>query len=159
MGGMLARLVFARSAFRRFRLWGMDELESSVRVCAYVVSRRGGAILLVHQVSPGPACGMWTLPGGGVEFGEHPRNAAVREVREETGCEVAIGGLLGVHSELFEAGGGSQQHVVRLLFEGDVLGEPRVSQPEEVDAVAWHPHLTLPLNTTEWAALGAELLH
>ncbi|MGP5307092.1 NUDIX hydrolase [Brachybacterium alimentarium] len=137
----------------------MDELENSVRVCAYVVSHRGGAILLAHQVSPGPACGMWTLPGGGVEFGEHPRDAAVREVREETGCEVAIGALLGVHSGLFEAGGGSQQHVVRLLFEGDVLGEPRVSQPEEVNAVAWRPHLTLPPNTTDWAALGAELLH
>lgn len=79
-----------------------------------------------------------------MEFGEHPRDATVREVREETGCEVAIGALLGVHSGLFEAGGGSQQHVVRLLFEGDVLGEPRVSQPEEVNAVAWHPPLDSP---------------
>ncbi|MGP5672913.1 MULTISPECIES: NUDIX hydrolase [Brachybacterium] len=137
----------------------MDELGSSVRVCAYVVSRRDGAILLAHQVSPGPAYGMWTLPGGGAEFGEHPRDAAVREVREETGCEVAIGALLGVHSGLFEAGGGSQQHVVRLLFEGDVLGEPRVAQPDEVNAVEWHPHRSLPPNTTAWAALGAELLH
>lgn len=101
---------------------------------------------------------MWTLPGGGAEFGEHPRDAAVCEVREETGCEVAIGALLGVHSGLFESSSGSQQHVVRLLFEGDVLGEPRVAQPEEVSAVQWHPHLTLPPNTTAWAALGAELL-
>ncbi|WP_114854696.1 hypothetical protein [Brachybacterium sp. YJGR34] len=42
-------------------------------------------------------------------------------------------------------------------FQAKDSGEPCVSQPEDVDAVAWHPHL--PPNTTDWAALGANLLH
>lgn len=101
---------------------------------------------------------MGGLPGGGVEFGEHPRDTDVREVREETGCDVTVGALLGVHSGLSEAGDVSQQHVVRLLLAGDVLGEPRAAAPEEVNAVAWHAHQSLPSNTTAWAALGADLL-
>lgn len=114
--------------------------------------------MLVHQVSPGPACGMWTLPGGGVEFGEHPRDAVAREVREETGCEVVLGGLIGVHSGVFDAEGGPQQHVVRLLFQGEVLGDPMVAQPEEVDALGWPNQRDLPSEVTAWTALGADLL-
>ncbi|MET1006108.1 MAG: NUDIX domain-containing protein, partial [Propionibacteriaceae bacterium] len=52
------------------------------RVSAYAVCRRSGQLLLVHQAAPGPAAGLWTLPGGGVEFGESPAAAVRREVRE-----------------------------------------------------------------------------
>jgi 8-oxo-dGTP diphosphatase len=40
----------------------------------------------------------WTLPGGGVELRESPEEGAVREVREESGYDVELTGLLGVHS-------------------------------------------------------------
>jgi predicted kinase/ADP-ribose pyrophosphatase YjhB (NUDIX family) len=43
----------------------------------------------------GPTEPRWTLPGGGVELGETPERAAVREVREETGYQVELDGLLG----------------------------------------------------------------
>jgi len=40
----------------------------------------------------------WTLPGGGVEPGESPFQALMREVREETGYEVRVGSLISVYS-------------------------------------------------------------
>lgn len=42
----------------------------------------------------------WGLPGGGLEYGEHPEAAVVREVWEETGLKVCIEKLLLVHSWL-----------------------------------------------------------
>ena len=43
--------------------------------------------------------GMWSLPGGGIEAGESITEAAIREVKEETGLDVRITGLVGVYSD------------------------------------------------------------
>jgi ADP-ribose pyrophosphatase YjhB (NUDIX family) len=52
-------------------------------------------ILCVRQ---GAGARRWTLPGGRMEAGETPDGALVREVREETGFEVAVGELIGIYS-------------------------------------------------------------
>lgn len=54
-----------------------------------------GALLLVKRDRE-PARGLWSLPGGRVEAGETLREALVREVREETGIEIDVDGLIGV---------------------------------------------------------------
>jgi 8-oxo-dGTP diphosphatase len=56
------------------------------RLGAYAFCIRGdGAVLLVRMAPDSPDAGSWTLPGGGVQFGEHPDDAVLRELREETG--------------------------------------------------------------------------
>ncbi|HZU05357.1 MAG TPA: NUDIX hydrolase [Chloroflexota bacterium] len=57
-----------------------------------------GAVLLIRRRHP-PFAGHYALPGGFVDYGETVEAAVVREVREETGLEVAIKQLLGVYSE------------------------------------------------------------
>ena len=52
-----------------------------------------GMILLVERAKP-PWQGLWSLPGGHVEWGETLRAAAIREVLEETGIEVVIDRLV-----------------------------------------------------------------
>jgi ADP-ribose pyrophosphatase len=57
-------------------------------------------ILLVKR-GQAPSKGLWTIPGGKVELGEHLRQAVVREMREETGLQVRVGELVS-HFEVIE---------------------------------------------------------
>ena len=66
-------------------------------VVAALIRRDDGAILLVRQQGPDDPEPAWALPGGVVEAGERLDEAFTREVREETGLDVAsIGPLLSV---------------------------------------------------------------
>jgi 8-oxo-dGTP diphosphatase len=63
--------------------------------CAGAVVRDDAGRLLLVQRGREPGRGRWSLPGGRVEPGETAAEAAVREVREETGLDVAAGELVG----------------------------------------------------------------
>lgn len=53
---------------------------------AYALCRDPSNRLLLVRVTSGLAdAGLWTLPGGGIEWGEHPEVALIRELEEETG--------------------------------------------------------------------------
>lgn len=72
-------------------------------------------MLLVKQHHDGKD--IWMVPGGGIEEGESSIEAAVREVREETGLEVSVGKLLWHIEEVSERG----QRFVN-FFVGHVIG-------------------------------------
>ena len=63
-------------------------------VCAGAVVRDGDGRLLLVRRRHAPSIGLWSLPGGRVEPGETPVQAAAREVLEETGLQVEVGELL-----------------------------------------------------------------
>ena len=70
------------------------------RVSVYGLARTSDAVLMV-QIGPDPHgdTGKWMLPGGGVEHGEHPCAAVIREMLGETGYAVAVDRLLEVGSD------------------------------------------------------------
>jgi ADP-ribose pyrophosphatase YjhB (NUDIX family) len=57
-----------------------------------------GRVLLLRRAIP-PRLGLWTFPGGYVDFGEMPQPAALRETVEEVGMNVTIERLLGVYAD------------------------------------------------------------
>jgi 8-oxo-dGTP diphosphatase len=67
----------------------LTEADPRPLVGVSTVVHHEGKVLLVERSKP-PWQGLWSLPGGHVEWGETLRDAAVREVLEETGIIVAI---------------------------------------------------------------------
>lgn len=115
------------------------------RVAAYALVRRADRVLLTRISERGAHAGEWTLPGGGLDHGESPRDAVAREVEEETGLPCAVGELVDVHDVHFTGtaptGRHEDFHGVHLVFAASVTGdEPRVvEQDGTTDEVAWVP--------------------
>lgn len=65
---------------------------------------RGGEVLLIRRGRP-PREGEWSLPGGKIEPGERAVEAALRELREETGVEARLVGLVDVVDGIFPEAG------------------------------------------------------
>ncbi len=99
------------------------------------------------------SAGMWTLPGGGMQFGEHPEETVLRELHEETGLEGRVTRLLDVRSEIFPAWRHhSELQVIGFIYEVAALGTPRVVEEQgstveaawvSLDQAAALPHVGL----------------
>ncbi|MGX1809344.1 NUDIX domain-containing protein [Nocardia sp. NPDC055321] len=70
----------------------------------YCRVERAGAVLLVRRAPGVFLAGRWELPGGGIEAGERPEDAAVREVAEETGLRIEVVAERAAHSWMDVAG-------------------------------------------------------
>jgi 8-oxo-dGTP diphosphatase len=94
---------------------------------------RGDQVLLVRRARS-PARGLYSLPGGRVEFGETLHTALQREVDEETALKIEIAGLAGWREVLPEAAGGG--HYLIMSFAARwVAGEPVLN--DELDDFKW----------------------
>jgi len=118
-----------------------------IRVAAYGVVVEGDRILLAHWNERGYSG--WTLPGGGLEPGEHPEAAAIREIREETGYDAQLEGLIGIDSTVVPAerrppGADADLHSIRILYRARIVGgELTYELDGSTDYAAWHPLASL----------------
>ena len=71
------------------------------RVAAHGICVVGERLLMARVAPPLYDAGCWTIPGGGLDWGEPPEAAVVREFREETGLDVTVEGLIGVFSRAY----------------------------------------------------------
>ena len=109
---------------------------------SYAVMLDGASrILLVRLAADEVEAGAWTLPGGGIEFGEHPDDAVRREVVEETGLVARIDGLLGIFSRVYtrsRAANGADLHFVGFLYRvAPTGGTLRDEVDGSTDTCAW----------------------
>lgn len=109
------------------------------RIAAYGLIVRGGELLLCRLSAVVPAHqGKWTLPGGGIEFGESPEAAMVREVEEETGLVVEPDRLATVDSIVIVDEDGIQHHNLRVIYFATVTGgELRSELDGTTDLCQW----------------------
>lgn len=110
-----------------------------VRVAAYAVVRDDDRVLLCH-IHPSVGVGdVWTLPGGGLEFGESPTRAVLRELEEETGFVGEIERLIEVDDRLFTTPDGpDRMHAIRIVYEVRVVdGALRDELDGSTDTCRW----------------------
>lgn len=119
---------------------------STVRVVGVAILRSDGGRVRVlaaerREVVGQRGAGSWELPGGKCEPGEGIEEAAVREVREELGCEIGV--LQRLDRGTLIRPGLTLEVVVAVVLSGEprALEHPRLRwlAEEELDAVAWLP--------------------
>lgn len=101
----------------------------TTRIAAYCVCVDAGERLLLVRLNDRTADpGAWTLPGGGLDFGEHPEHGAIRELREETGLDGRIVELLTVDSfhraepMVLDGVVHEPHHGIRVFYRVEVVG-------------------------------------
>ncbi len=114
-------------------------------MAAYGVVQRNGRLLLVRLTDLTASPGAWSLPGGGIDHGEHPAEAVVRELYEETGLHGRVVGVLDVDSHMRESVIDQEvlqrYHAVRILYrvEVDSDGPLQVIDVDgSSDTPSWH---------------------
>ena len=100
------------------------------RVAAYAVCVDDRLGILLCRLAPGSTRdrdGWWTLPGGGIDHGEHPRDAVLRELGEETGLAGEVVELLEVDSwsrvlPAWGAAAAADFHAIGILYRVRITG-------------------------------------
>lgn len=113
---------------------GDTPLQKPVLGVAAVIWNDRREVLLIRRTKE-PRKGQWSLPGGKVEFGESLENAARREVREETGLEIALLGVAGIAETFLDASvGAADVHFVLIDYSARVVSGEAVAASDAADA-------------------------
>jgi 8-oxo-dGTP diphosphatase len=124
---------------------------------------RGEEVLVIKRGKP-PFLDQWSIPGGGLHYGERLLDAVAREVREETGVEISILGLLDVfEAPPFEADGEILNHTLLIDYIADwvsgevVAGDDAaaaefVSFEEAQQRLSWNVTRQAVARAAEWRA-------
>lgn len=100
-----------------------------------IVTDDAGRIVLVKRTDND----LWALPGGGMELGESIEETAVREVKEETGLDVTVTGLVGVYTNplhVIEYSDGEVRQQFSLCFTTELVGGELAFDAESTD-ITW----------------------
>ena len=101
---------------------------------AAVIWNGRGDVLLIRRAKE-PRKGQWSLPGGKLEFGETLIEGVRREVREETGLEVEILGLIDVAETIRDAeAGAANDHFVLIDYSARVISGTAVAASDAAEA-------------------------
>ena len=121
------------------RYW-MNFRTSRITGVRVIIVKDRRIILVSHWYAPWA----WTLPGGGIDKGETPEEAGMREVEEETGFKVkSLGGKIGEYRGKWGRG-----DIVTVFYTGDIEGSLQMTPNIEIMARSWFDLDHLPLEVS-----------
>ena len=113
----------------------------SPRVGVGVFVFRDGKFL-IGQRRGSHGAGSWSVPGGHLEFGETPEQTAIREVREETGLEIAHVAFAAVTNDIFSD---ENKHYLTVWMKAEwTANEPKIMEPDKFIEQRWVDFDSLP---------------
>jgi 8-oxo-dGTP diphosphatase len=132
------------------------------RIGSYALCVEGDRVLLARLSAIEVDVGAWTLPGGGIGFGEHPDAACLRELAEETGLTGDIDGVAGVFSHVYERSRfakGADLHFLGIVYRVRITGGALANESDgTTDTAAWIARDDLPsTRLVELARFGSGL--
>src|ERR1700712_3634376 len=117
-----------------------------------IVTNAAGELLMVHKTDNN----LWALPGGGMDPGESISQTVVREVKEETGMDVAVTGLVGIYTNpghVIAYDDGEVRQQCSVCFTTDLMGggittssetsEVKFVQVDRLDDLSINPSMRL----------------
>lgn len=114
-------------------------------VCGGIVEK-DGKILLVQEAKES-ARGLWNIPAGHLDAPERIIDGAMREIKEETGFDVKLDGLLGVYQYIVMNG---QRMTIRFQFKASVVsGKLKFPKDEILDAKWFTPKEILAMDDSK----------
>jgi 8-oxo-dGTP pyrophosphatase MutT (NUDIX family) len=116
---------------------------SLVVAVAALVRDAEGRVLMIRRSDNG----RWALPGGAQDIGETTREAAVREVLEETGISIEITGISGIYSDprhVIAYDDGEVRQEFSIVFRGRPVDDAAARTSEESTEVAWVEPVDVP---------------
>jgi len=125
---------------------------SIVPAVSAIVTDDDSRILMILRTDNG----YWSIPGGGLKPGETPRQAAAREVKEETGIDCRVTGIVGIYSDPYHVAAyddGEVRQEFSICFTTQMLGgipatssesaEVRFVSPGDIEDYNIHPSILL----------------
>lgn len=109
----------------------MKKGENNMKVIVGGVIEKDGKVLLVQEKQE--ICyGKWNLPAGHLDPNESIMQGAIREIKEETGCDVELTGIATIANRILE-----DDIFIEIIFATKLLNESIKIDPEEILDVKW----------------------
>lgn len=113
----------------------------TTRIAAYAICLDDAGRILLCRIGPNDLeVGMWTLPGGGLDFGEDPAACMIRELEEEAGLTGQVERLVSIDSRVYppRVGRDGELHSIRILYRVAITGGAlRDEVGGSTDTCAW----------------------
>lgn len=95
------------------------------------IIEKDGKILLVQESKP-KCYGKWNIPAGHLESNETIREGAIREIKEETGCDVCLTGVLSIEDLVYDG-----NTLICIIFSTKLLSEYKPYKSNEILDTKW----------------------
>lgn len=112
-----------------------EKVDRLIVTALALIERDDGKVLAMWE-GDAPYHGCWVIPGGYVQMDETVEQAAIREIREELGVEVALQGFVGVYDDFMEDMDNTPIHNVLVAFRAEILGG-ELNVTSEATEYAW----------------------